>query len=689
MNLLLKAALSSVAMSCLLVPLHGQPASPRPESFRHERAILPGGAGPNRLALDAVVLAGGSPFRVQTTGLEAAGGAVSIAEGGLSDLRIYDASGREVPYLLVAPPSREPRWLKGRTIPVAATKKTSGFELDLGQLVEVDRLQLAGLPAPFLKRVQLEGSGDRSRWTLLVVEGTLFDLPEEGLKRLALEFQAGEYRYLRLTWDDRTSGRVPMPMSAAARAVDTEPVTPPLRVEVAFDRRGSEPGVSRYRILLPGPRLPIASIELNCGGGDVLRKAYVTEAQLSGAEVVPVQLGSGILRRALRGDLAAAELGVPIRAPQEAQLELVVIDDNNPPLELRGVTAVFARLPWVYFESQGTDQLTVRFGRQGLPAPHYDLEARRASIQKTRTAEARWGDTGRPRVEAEAAVEPVLPVTGAALSTGSFRYSRPLPVSQRGLTAVPLDAAVLAHSNLSDIRITGPDNRQVPYLLEKREEPLTIELPILEATNPPERLAVSRAGAGSRSFYRLRMPYEGLPASRLVIETSARVFQRRVSVLIEHDPDDPRRETWTTLLADASWRHGDTESGAPPLVLGLPQLRTAEILLMVEEGDNAALPLSRPKLLLPGYRLRFFCEGPGELSLLYGTQDLPAPRYDLALLAPRLVGAAALEIIPGPEAAPAAQTGAMPVRIFWVVLILAALALLVLIVRLVRRVEPQ
>jgi len=130
---------------------------------------------------------------------------------------------------------------RGPSDPVPTTRKTSGFEIDLGSMARVDRMRVAGLPAPFLKRVQLEGSGERTRWTLLVAEGTLFDLPDENLRRLELEFQPGEYRYLRLAWDDRTSGRVPIPASAAARAVGTSPAAPPLRIDVPFERRGVNP----------------------------------------------------------------------------------------------------------------------------------------------------------------------------------------------------------------------------------------------------------------------------------------------------------------------------------------------------------------------------------------------------------------------------------------------------------------
>lgn len=86
-----------------------------------------------------------------------------------------------MPYLLVAPVRREPAWVRASLLPIPETKSASGFEADLGALRRIDRLRVSGLAAPFLKRLRLEGSGDRARWTLLVAEGTLFDLPEEGL----------------------------------------------------------------------------------------------------------------------------------------------------------------------------------------------------------------------------------------------------------------------------------------------------------------------------------------------------------------------------------------------------------------------------------------------------------------------------------------------------------------------------
>jgi hypothetical protein len=120
------------------------------------------------------------------------------------------------------------------------------------------------------------------------------------------------------------------------------------------------------------------------------------------------------------------------------------------------------------------------------------------------------------------------------------------------------------------------------------------------------------------------------------------------------------------------------------LTIELPALRVGELSLVIDEGDNAPLPLRDASLLLPSYRLRFFRDGVTPLTLLYGRSDLGAPRYDLALLAPRLLGAPAQDVVPGPEQDVSRVTGVTPTIVFWCALALAVLALLILIARLLR-----
>jgi Protein of unknown function (DUF3999) len=647
-------------------------------AFRYERTVRPGGAGPNRLAPDAAILTAAKPVRV---GLP----------GGLEDLRLFDAGGREVPYLLVAPQPRERQWVKGSLAPIPIKKKSSGFEADLGKLCSVDRLAVTGIPGPFLKRFRLEGSGDRSHWVVLVSDGTLFDLPEERLRRTEVEFPAGEYRYLRVTFDDRQSARAPMPSGASARLVAGPAPPPPARIEVLFERRASEPGRSRFRIRLPGPHLPVVALELSVAGGNLLRPAAVTEARLSNDTLVPSVLGRSTLHRAEIGGLAAADLRVPIEPPNGPDLELVVDDGDNPPLALTGVSAELAPLPWIYFESPDGAALTARYGDPELRAPRYDIESMRRYVSRRALEDAAWGPARDLAPEPPPGPAAEMPSTGAPIDPAKFRYHRPIPASPAGLTSLLLDAAVLAHvSDVGQVRICDASGRQIPFILEKRAEPLSIDLP------PLSLLRSAEAAASRVSKYRVELPYASLPPSRLVVTTAARIFERNVTLLLRpaRPPEGAGRRDDEDLetVASAAWRHADADTPAPALVLDLPTLEVKTLELDVDEGDNRPLPLGVPRLLLPTNRLRFYRPAQDSLTLLYGNPDLAAPRYDVALLSASLLGAPAGEIALATEKGPEPPTPPVDTngtRIFWAALIVATLLLLVVIARLVRRVSSE
>ena len=651
-------------------------------AFRYERPVQTSGTGPRRLAIDVSLLTGSGPFQGRT------------APAGLTDFRLYDAAGQEVQHILVANPPEEPVWRSVRTLAIAPvetpTLKTSGFEVDLGEAVTIDRFRIDGLAPPFLKRVRLEGSGDRARWTLLVGEGTVFNLPQERLVQTELAFTPGPYRYVRITWDDTRSGQLPRPVSSSAREVRNVIPPPPLTTPLAFERRPSEPGRSQFRLRLPAARLPIVALEIDMGGTHVLREAAVYEPRLVGGQVVPNTLGSATLRRVVQGDVTASSLRIPVNAPVEPQLDLVIDDGANAPSDVRGVTAVFAELPWIYFESTG-DSLIARYGNPSLEAPRYDLEAVRQTLAINTTMEATWGEARlRSPEENASTVVPALPTVGSALDDALFRHVRPIPPGAAGLVTIPLDASVLAHSRgsgFADVRVLDSAGRQVPYLVERASEPLSIDLTIEPEKSRPATLPADRR----ISVYRIRLPLEGLPGSRLVLTTSARVFTRGVTIGVEHAPERRRRDPWFETFASSNWTHGDQESPAPALTMAVRLFYGRDVLVTVDEGDNSPLPITSARLLLPAYRLRLFRERDAALRLAYGRDDLSSPQYDLALLAPQLMGAAATEVVPGgePASAPSAATMLISPQLFWGVLIVAVLVLVTLVVRLVRKSDVQ
>jgi hypothetical protein len=332
--------------------------------------------------------------------------------------------------------------------------------------------------------------------------------------------------------------------------------------------------------------------------------------------------------------------------------------------------------------------LTAQYGDRAAASPVYDLEAAREGLKIAGLPVATWADV-RPLTPTAAAAPPSpMPEVGAALDPDAFRFRRALAGGGAGLVALPLDVAALAHSagpasRFSDVRILDGSGKQVPYLLERREEPLAVDLE-LRKYDPKSAELRSESGR-NRSAYAVQLPYASLPSAQLVLETSARVFRRIVQAGVERPPDRRRRDAWFDGSVNAAWGHADQNTAAPALPLPISTGEEREILIVIDEGDNSPLPISSVRLLLPSYRLRFF-RPQGPLRLVYGRADLAMPRYDLALLAPQVMGAEAREITASPEdaAASAPAPAFISPRLFWIGLGVAVLVLLAIMGRLVR-----
>lgn len=273
-----------------------------------------------------------------------------------------------------------------------------------------------------------------------------------------------------------------------------------------------------------------------------------------------------------------------------------------------------------------------------------------------------------------AAQSPEVGRAGAPLNPREFRFAREIRQAETGLAVLTLDAGVLSHSSLDDLRIADARGRQIPYLREESADPILVELA------EPSRVE-ERGDPRGLSRYRFRLPAPGFPASRLFLDTTADVFERNVRA---EGPRSPRgRPAWT--LPATVWRDDDPQHPAPPLRLDLPA-RPGEFLdLLVDEGDNAPLPLGRARLHLDTWRLLFFHPGGKGVRLLYGHDRLGPPRYDLSLLASRIDPAQAREAVLGPEP-PRSRNGGeqTPRGLFWGALVVAVVVLLGVMARLIQ-----
>jgi hypothetical protein len=135
--------------------------------------------------------------------------------------------------------------------------------------------------------------------------------------------------------------------------------------------------------------------------------------------------------------------------------------------------------------------------------------------------------------------------------------------------------------------------------------------------------------------------------------------------------------------------HADQDRPAPPVGVTVPPIQGTSLFIVVDEGDNAPLEINAVRLLLPSYRLRLFRDSNVALRVAYGRKDLGRPQYDLALLAPQVLGTPAADVTLEPERGvePTSTTAAaiLSPRLFWAALAIAVVVLLGLIARLLQK----
>ena len=278
-----------------------------------------------------------------------------------------------------------------------------------------------------------------------------------------------------------------------------------------------------------------------------------------------------------------------------------------------------------------------------------------------------------------------LPSAGAAVDPSTFDYVRDIARGRAALVVLPLDAAALTHSRgpyarFADVRVVDGQNRQVPYLLEEAPEPLDFAVTFVATPAAAERQSTD---ARHRSTYLVTLPYPRLPEADLVIETSQRTFRREVQLSEQRLADRPRNAQSAVVITNRVWQHTDESVAAPPLLLATRNRDATLLILTIDEGDNAPLPLTSVRLRLPGWRIRFYRPADTGLRLLYGSRDAVVPEYDLALLRTKVMEESAEEVSAAPEPKSRRDSAAIvSPRVFWGFLIAAVLVLVALVARL-------
>ncbi len=305
----------------------------------------------------------------------------SHARTDLADLRLYDTSGREVPYALrVRRP--EDSTVAAKAAPFNQVENADGssqISLDLGEeQIEHNEVDVKTPGTGFRRHVLVEGSGDREEWKKVAEQDIVrFRAESKEFVDQTIAYNTCRYRYVRITVHadpQKDRGVVKISEVVVRRRV---------KMPGEFDTRGVSIGKrdpvradggdgSAWVIDLGGENVPCDRIMVEIADSEFHRNYHIEAAGRPNSGKPFETVGRGVWQR--RAGEKKTDMVARFNDVRAARLKLVVTDGRNAPLQIRSVkVAAPVRAIIVERKAELASPIRLYFGNPKAEAPNYDF----------------------------------------------------------------------------------------------------------------------------------------------------------------------------------------------------------------------------------------------------------------------------------------------------------------------------
>jgi hypothetical protein len=338
----------------------------------------------------------------------------------LGDLRLYDATGREIPYALrVRRELDERKEVAARVFNQAKIGTTTEMSVDLGeQAGEHNEIEVETTGTNFRRRVDVEGSDSGKEWRTLKAGDVIFRFGSERntVESKRISYPISRYRFLRVRAfaDELTDKQAPeitglsvMMATGEKGELTTWTVTvPPYQL-----LRNQGAPASSWTIDLGG-RVPCDRLSL-----DVAEESFSRPFQLEAVDEPQNMrlVASGELARRV-GEPRQPLVIVFDTEQYPRRLRLLITDYSNPTLSIASIRpAAPARQLVFELKETASQPLHLFFGNAKAEAPRYDFE---------QELPAKLAPAGK------AAVVPIHSNVGPVVDNPNYK-PEPLPLTER------------------------------------------------------------------------------------------------------------------------------------------------------------------------------------------------------------------------------------------------------------------
>ncbi len=575
---------------------------------------------------------------------------LDASRAGLPDLRVMSSGGEEIPYALGGTLAASP--VKLSLLDVEQGDRETTAIVDRGpNAPRADAIEIEVSEAEFIKPVTIEASADRAAWRP-IARGSIF-ATASGARMLRLHFAPSDRRYWRLRFDDRNGPalKVAHVIVAGSPVQKAPPRVAPLVLAPESDANVS---ASTYATVLPSSNLRLSALRISASDAAFVRRVRVFERVWFRDEVSRRLLGEGDISRSGTGE---EQLNLPSSEPAGRHLEIEI--DRKGRVMLHGVTAqAIIETQALRFHAPPGSVPELVYGSTTSVAPAYDVAA---ALRGGAPAAFTRGKLG-PAVDTGEQA-PSLPAVerGVRIETAGWKTEQPIALPAHGPIAyLDLDRGA---GSLHDVRIVDQDRRQVPYIVEA--EPRHARFPL--------------AFRVERSDGATRVHLDGVDAEKTAIDaieleiSSPEYFERDVQVL--EQLFDARGKTELRSLGSAHFAKAG-HLPAAPFRVDISRPSGSQVMVRIADGDNAPIVVGGVTAETSRRRLNFVFAPGDDLKLLSNNDAASAPKYDLALVAAKVLSSPAEAATLGQARSIVVPPRSTPAW-FWIFVLAAAVILLV------------
>ena len=562
---------------------------------------------------------------------------LDAAQPDLEDLRIVDAPGNQVPYLIERPVPEAESTLRPKEFRSTIEGGTTRLVLETGTTGLIAGVSLETPASQFVKAVQVEGSHDGANWKKLAAGEPIFQLPG-GAAKLRVSFPEGGWRFLRLTADDRRSDPVPFTGAQLHRPRSTAPAE---AVSIRIKSRDESLGVTRLALDLGASNLVLASLRIDTSEPLFTRFVTLAVPEIAEDGIRERTLGEAVVYRVDVDGKSEARLDIPVEQQiKPRELFLLIRNQDSPPLAINAVRGERRLVRLIFFAHQ-PGHYSLLSGNSQCAGPSYDLSALSEQLKNATATEVEPSPLApNPKYKAPEALA-ALTLTGAKIDVAKWKFRKLVPLTQSGAQQIELDPDLLAHAlpDQRDLRLVR-EEWQIPFLLEQTSISRPIRLNAALA-NDPKTPTLSR--------WSLKMPQAALPITRIVCTSASPLFHREMRLLEE--VTDERGDKFPRELGRATWDQTPAKATREFIIQLNAQPQSDTLFLETNNGDNPAIELREFRCYYPVTRVVFKTapDSTHPVWLYYGNRKASAPHYDLSLVAGELLRADRATVVSGGE----------------------------------------